>query len=181
MLVRARLPILLATFLLAALSDLRLSAQDAAAARSFLHSVYRNYSKGGPGVDVTSLKARKILTSPLISLLHADQKAVGSGEVGALDGDPICGCQDWDGIFDLKISIRMRGPGSAKAAVSFALFAPQGGANQDRRSLEISLLGQGGQWRIDNVVDRSDPKVLLDLREESEKEILEANRAARQQ
>ncbi len=168
--VRSRPPVLLAACLLVFLSGLPLSAQDAAAAQNFLQSVHRNYSKGGPGLDVHSPKARKVFTTSLIALLHAGEKAAGPGEVGVLDGDPLCSCQDWSGIFDQKISLRVQSAGSAKAAVSFAPFLQQDGADQDRRSLEISLLSQGGQWRVDNILDKSDPKVPFDLREELKKQ-----------
>jgi hypothetical protein len=167
---RSRQPFFLATCLLAFLPGLRLSAQDAASARNFLQSVYRLYSKGGPGVDVTSPSAGKIYASSLIALLYADERAAGPDEVGMLDGGPICSCQDWSGIFDLKISLRVHKAGSARAAVSFALFPQQGGADQDRRSLEISLLSQGGQWRIDNILDKSDPKAPFDLRDKLKKQ-----------
>jgi hypothetical protein len=167
---RSQLTVLLATCLLVVLSGPPLSAQDAASAQNFLQSVYRNYSRGGPGVDVHSPKARKIFTTSLIALLHADEKTAGPGEVGVLDGDPICSCQDWSGIFDLKIILRVLNAGSAKAAVSFALFPQQDGTDQDRRSLEVSLLSQGPEWRIDDILDKSDPKAPFDLREELKKQ-----------
>ena len=108
-------------------------------------------------------------------------RAVGPNEVGVLDGNPICSCQDWDGIWDLKINVQMEPDGRAKAAVSFALFAPKAGSDQDHRSLEMTLMPQGGQWRIWDILDKSDLKAPFDLRAELEKEIRTAKRDSKAQ
>jgi hypothetical protein len=145
--------------------------QDADSARGFVESVYRQYANHGKGIDGGGRKARDYLDASLVALIAADAKAVGPREVGVLDGDPICSCQDWDGIWDLKIAIQMLGNHRARAGVSFALFVPSAGADRDFRSLEMTLAGSGRLWRIDNIIDRSDPKAPFDLRAELENEI----------
>ena len=162
--------------LAAALSAIPASGQNADSAKQFLTSVYEHYANHGKGIDFTGPKARDVFDSSLIALLHADQKAIGPDEVGVLDGDPICSCQDWDGIWDLKIAIQPLGDGRAKAAVSFALFAPKANTDRDRRSLEMTLVSVGGQWRIWDILDKSDTKAPLDLRVELEKEIRASKR-----
>ena len=102
---------------------------------------------------------------------------MGPGEVGVLDGDPLCSCQDWDGIFDLKIDVHDGTQARAKATVSFALFKDV--KPQERRSLEITLAREKTAWRVWNVVDHSDGKAVFDLREELEKEIREYARPSR--
>jgi hypothetical protein len=144
-------------------------AQDAASAKTFLQSIYALYHKGGSGIDVTGPRAGLYLHSSLIALLRDDARAVGPGEVGVLDGDPLCGCQDWDGIFALKIDVHEPKAGKAEALVSFALF--KDAKPQDVRSLLITLAVEKGAWRVWNVMDRSDAKAEFDLREALEKEI----------
>lgn len=146
-------------------------AQDAASAKTFLQSVYTRYSKNGPGVEIAGPRAGRYLHSSLIGLLRQDARAVGPGEVGVLDGDPLCSCQDWDGIYDLKIDVHDPKDGRAEALVSFALF--KDAKPQDRRSLMIALAQERGVWRVWNVVDRTDAKAVFDLRRELEKEIRE--------
>ena len=165
--------------LAAALSAVPACGQDADAAKHFLGSLYKQYANHGPGIDFTGPKARVVFDSSLIALLHADQSVLGADEVGVLDGDPICSCQDWDGIWDLKIAVQLRKDGRAQAAVSFALFAPSAGSDPDRRSLEITLASAGGQWRIWDILDKSDPKALFDLRAELEKEIRASKRGSK--
>lgn len=146
-------------------------AQDADSAKRFVAHLYLHYANHGSGIDFSGAKALRYFDTSLNALMDADAKAVGPNEVGVLDGDPICGCQDWEGIWDFKITIRMEGDDRAKAAVSFALFAPKDGIDSDPRSLEMALVRERAGWRIDNIVDKSDPKHPFDLRAELEKEI----------
>ena len=152
-------------------------AQDAASAKVFLQSIYAQYQKNGPGVEVAGPHASRYLHSSLIALLRADARAVGPGEVGVLDGDPLCGCQDWDGIFGLKIDVHGPKAGKAEALVSFAVF--KDAKPQDVRSLLITLAQEKGAWRVYDVVDRSDPKAVFDLREALDKEIRELSKSKR--
>jgi len=142
-------------------------AQDAASAKTFLASVYARYSKNGPGVEIAGPRARRYLHSSLVALIRKDAEAVEG--VGVLDGDPLCGCQDWDGIYDLKIDVHEPKAGKAEASVTFALFEPA--KAEDRRSLMITLAQENGAWRVWNVVDRSDAKAQFDLRRELGNEI----------
>ena len=150
-------------------------AQNAASAKTFLQSVYALYYKNGPGVEIAGTHARRYLHSSLIALLREDARVVGPDEVGVLDGDPLCSCQDWDGIYNLKIDVHDPKAGKIEASVSFALFKDT--KPQDVRSLVITLAQEKGAWRVYNVVDRSDPKVTFDLRKALEDEIRQFRRS----
>jgi len=165
--------------LAAASSAVPACGQDADSAKQFLASVYEHYANRGMGIDFNGPKSRSVFDPSLIALLRADQKAVGPNEVGVLDGDPICSCQDWEGIWDLKIVLQMQSDKRATAAVSFGLFAPKPGADKDHRSLEMTLVPQGSQWRIWDILDKSDPRTPFDLRAELEKEIHTAKRTSK--
>jgi len=164
-----RSSLLLKSVLLACVFAQDCSAQDVTSAHSFLRSIYARYHKGGPGVHVTGPSASRYLHPSLIALLREDSRLVGPGEVGVLDGDPLCGCQDWDGIFDLKIDLHDLKANTAEASVSFALF--KDAKPQDKRSLVITLAPEKRSWRVWDVLDRSDSKAEFDLRRELEKEI----------
>ncbi|MGB6744328.1 MAG: DUF3828 domain-containing protein [Terracidiphilus sp.] len=138
-------------------------AQDPAPAKAFLVSVYRHYQSGGIGIDTVGPHVGLYFHSSLVALFSADQKAA-SPDVGAIDGDPICACQDWDGIWDLKIDVHFDTPERAKAAVSFALSAPKDRPKDSLRKLEFTLAQENGEWRIYDIVDRSDPAAPFALR-----------------
>jgi len=152
------------------------SSQDAASAKQFVASLYRLYTKNGSGVPFTGSKARQYYHSSLIALFNADQKAVGPGDIPAVDGDPVCSCQDWDGIWDLKVDTQLVAQDRAVAKVSFELSAPHNGVSKDVRHLTMTLVPDEGQWRIWNVVDESDPKSPFDVRKALTDEIRSLNR-----
>jgi hypothetical protein len=167
---RARLPFAIA-FSIAMLSPaLTFPAEDAGSAKAFLISVYRHYQNGGKGIDSTGPRAGLYYHSSLLTLMRADEKAA-SPDIGADDGDPTCGCQDWDGIWDLKIDLHFQTPHRAQAIVTFALSAPKDRPKDAFRKLAITLVPEHGQWRIYDTVDETDPGAPFDLRGELQRDI----------
>jgi hypothetical protein len=163
--------VLLTTILISSfLSSIPISAQDAASVKSFIEAAYRHYNHGGSGIDLTGPQAGQFFDPSLIALARKDQKAA-LPDIGAVDADVLCACQDWNGIWDLKIAVRMEGEARAVAAVSFALREPKDRTSEDLRALDITLAAAHGKWRIHDIVDHSDPKAPFALRAALEKDI----------
>ncbi len=162
--VKAALHFAIALLILLASPPILSAAQDEASAKAFLQSVYRHYQNGGQGIDLSGPKSHLYLHSSLVALIRADLKASGPDSVPEMDFDPVCGCQDWDGIWDLKIEVQLQDSSRAVADVSFALSAPKGRATDSLRKLQITLVPERGQWRIYDTLDESDPKAVVALR-----------------
>ena len=175
---QARLHFSLTLLIALAVPPIPAAAQDAASAKTFLESVYRHYRHGGPGIDLGGSHAGQYYHSSLLTLIHADDKA-NAPSVGVLDADPVCECQDFDGIWDLMIEIQMQGPNRALADVSFALTPPKGRPKDLLHTLRMTLVPERGQWRIYNIVDKSDPKEPFDLRKDLEKDIASLRKSAK--
>jgi len=153
---RVRLPLTALLCAAAFFQAARCPAQNAALAKTFLVSVYRHYQPDGIGVDTVGPRARLYFHSSLVALMRADERAA-SPNVGAIDADPVCACQDWNGIWDLKIDVHPEAPGRARAVVSFSLSAPGDHAADALRKLSITLVAENGAWRIYDIVDITDP------------------------
>jgi hypothetical protein len=95
---------------------------DSQSAKTFLESAYAHYQNAGKGIDFTGPNAGSYYHSSLIALIHSDIMANGPENVPAIDADPICGCRDWDGIWDLKIDVMLETSQRATAKVSFFVF-----------------------------------------------------------
>jgi hypothetical protein len=161
----------------------QLRSQDAASAKAFLENAYRHYQNGGNGIDFNGTHSSLYFQSSLLALEKADVKANGPDNVSAIDWNPLCGCQDWGGgIFDLKIEIRVENPRQATAEVSILLSDPN--SNRIRKSntllcctfatmrkLDITLVPEHGQWRIYDVLDKSDPKFTSSVRQLLQKDL----------
>ena len=63
--------------------------------RHFLADLYDQYKPGRPAPHPLGKQAEQIFAPPLLGLIRRDQNRE-AGEVGALDYDPICACQDYD-------------------------------------------------------------------------------------
>ena len=128
-------------------------AQDGASARAFVERLYRAYHGDGP--DYLGHRAKAVFTPRLIALIRRDA-ALAHGEVGALDGDPICDCQDFE-ITSVRAEIRLAGPGRAVAVVRFRNF-------KDPQTVTLDLVDAGHGWRIDNIHSKSTPDLADYLR-----------------
>jgi hypothetical protein len=146
-------------------------AQNAASAKAFLNSIYSNYQNGQKGVDFDGPQSGLYFTSSLLALEKADVKANGPDNVPAIDYDPVCGCQDWDGIWGLEIKIEIQALQKAQASVSFSLRDPKYRAKDETRRLVITLAVEHGAWRIDDVLDQSDPNPTFSVRKSLENDL----------
>jgi hypothetical protein len=157
---RLSVPILVAASVLVAPTR----AQDAASAKKLIESLYRNYTMDGSGTDATGPKAHLYFHSSLIALFRADVKANGPDSMPAVDAEPACDCQEWLGIWDLKINIQIVSRERAIAHVSFALAPPEQRDSAYVRRMTLTLVPEQGQWRIWNIVDEGYPSAPFDTR-----------------
>lgn len=143
-------------------------AQDAASAKAFITAIYQHYQNGAEdgsaGINVDGSQAANYYHSSLLALMDADMKANGPNNAPAIDFDPICGCQDWDGIWDLAIDVRTATAQRALANVSFALSPPKDRPKDATRKLIFTLVPEHGAWRIYDIRDESDPAMTFSVR-----------------
>ena len=127
------------------------TAQDAASAKAFLTTIFHLYDNHGNGVS------NHYLHSSLVALIQADVKATGSDIPGVLDGDLLCGCQEWDGLWVHNMILKMETPKRALAVISFSVYSPTDRPKDDLRTIKITLIPERGHWRIYDIWDISVP------------------------
>ncbi len=147
-------------FLLPAIALAQPSASDAASARSFFQAIYRYYGENGKGIDPLSPAGAKVFDQSFRKLVRADVRVAGPGQVGVVDFDILCACQDWDNVRDLTVALRQGGTSVRTADVSFVL----GDGRDARRKIEVALTRTQNEWSIHNVIDRSDPAQPFNVR-----------------
>ena len=107
------------------------SCQSLADANAFVVRLYRAYAHGEP--DVLGPQRRHIFSPRLSGLIQRDEDLTPRGDVGYLDGDPICDCQDAGGLSHVRIQLSAAGPGRARAVVHFP-------PSDDQRALTLDLI-----------------------------------------
>jgi len=119
-------------------------AGDSDPVASFLQHLYAPYTEGA-APNPTGAMAPSIFTPALLALIRKDQR-LAQGEAGVLDHDPICGCQDYDALRSLSISVPPHGDDRASGIVSF-----NNGSQQV--TIKFQMIQIGGQWRIDDITE----------------------------
>jgi hypothetical protein len=124
---------------------------DAAAARAFVQKLYSHYpQKGEPYFEPTDKNAAEVFDPGMIAAFREDSR-LAKGEVGFVDGDPICQCQDDGGMKSKIVAVTMQG--TAKADVLVSLLFEGGKPNP----VTLHLVVVNGQWRIYDITASEEP------------------------
>ena len=91
------------------------------------------------------------------TLAKAIRKDGGNGEVGYLDGDPLCDCQDFEQLSARIESVRR--PGSRFATVSVHVTL----GPKDSRNIRLSMVLNRVGWQISDIVDPRGHSLLKEL------------------
>ena len=142
-------------FLLAAASA------AAEAPRTFVERLYANYRNE----NYSPFHHSERVFAPQLNAAIKEDSRLAHGEVGFLDGDPICSCQDTGGMHSRVVSVTTT-RGSATAHV---LLKWDGEKNA--RDVELKLVRTAAGWRVADVQTADEPSLLKDLEK--------ANREAR--
>jgi hypothetical protein len=125
---------------------------------AFVRRVYARYHSSGPGVSTERPAGTPYYSAQLLDAFAKDVE-LAKGEVGAIDGDPICSCQDYGNLRVKSVTISEAGPDAAKARVAFTNLGSQ-------TVVTLSLIRTPAGWRIADVEDKESGSVLALLRAE---------------
>jgi hypothetical protein len=131
-------------------------AQSADQARAFVRGLYAQYGhpKASDGPNVLGPDAVKIFSPQLLQLIRKSVKETPKGDVGVLDFDPVCSCQDPDGLRLASLDVK---PGASGAAVAVAMLHYPDSADNIRVELSLKWFASG--WRIDEISTKDVPSL----------------------
>jgi hypothetical protein len=127
-------------------------AQDLDGARAFVARLYDRYEQGSP--EYLGRDGPSAFTPRLIGLIRRDQVRAGPGYAGALDWDPICGCQDPGGLRLVGLNVEMSGPSAARATVRLQYL----GGKPVVIGLDLAVTR--GRWRVADIHEAEAPSVV---------------------
>ncbi|WP_303748102.1 DUF3828 domain-containing protein [Stenotrophomonas pigmentata] len=135
------------------------SAEDISSARNFLSHIYAGYHPDA-GLDAI-LPDEEVYTPALIAAMEANSDAY-AGEVGYLDGDPLCDCQDTaQDLRQLSFDIQPLADGQLRASTQ--LDDPQ-----HPFQLQLTLQRQGSSWRVADIANARAPSLLQALERDTQ-------------
>ena len=132
-------------------------ADGVADARAFVVRLYAHYPipDREPVFDPLGKDAGSVFDASLIRLIREDER-LAKGEVGALDGDPLCDCQD-DGGMTFKVGdVTAVGPARAKATV---VSREPGATPPEVEEITLDLVEVAGHWRIRDIHTKDTPSL----------------------
>ena len=131
-------------------------AQSVDQARAFVRGLYAQYGhpKASDGPNVLGPGAAKIFSPQLLQLIRKSDKETPKGDVGVLDFDPVCSCQDPDGLRLASLDVK---PGAAGSAVAVAMLHYPDSAEDIRVELSLKWFASG--WRIDEISTKDVPSL----------------------
>ncbi len=145
-----------AACLIAGAATARVPHRDLEEAKRTVERIYRDLPRDRPPPVPYAPKLGQ-----LIARDHAYSRA--SGDVGAIDWDPLCGCQDFAGNFGLvRITAAPRGMMGAKVWVTLR--------NGGLQNFALDMVLAGGVWRVADVHEADVPSLLALLRREVPRE-----------
>jgi hypothetical protein len=121
--------------------------------RGFMERLYAYYSAH----DYSPFKHPERVFAPRLLAAIKEDERLARGEVGYLDGDPVCQCQDAGGLKARVTSVRMQGAAKASVAVAIGL------TGYKPRPAQFSLVRTTAGWRIADVSSPDEKSLLAGL------------------
>jgi Protein of unknown function (DUF3828) len=147
---RKSLTVLVAALL--SLATITAHAQTQAQAETFVRHIYSEYTTPPKhnSPDFLNREMTLVFSPGLIRIIRTELRKTPKGEVGKIDGDPICNCQDWENLSIAKLDIAKTGETTAIANVSIK--------NMDATSsIKLMLQWTPQGWRIDDISTADTP------------------------
>jgi Protein of unknown function (DUF3828) len=119
-------------------------ADDGADAKAFVEAIYGRYVDGASITEDWNIEP---YDSAMRALMDEDRRLTPEGEVGVLDWDPICQCQDFSKL-RATVTVRVSSPTAAVATIAFKDI---GWSDQTMRHATFDLVKENGEWRIHDI------------------------------
>ena len=121
--------------------------------KAFMERLYANYRQA----DYSPFKHPDRVFSPPLTAALAEDSRLFKNEVGYVDADPVCQCQDAEGVTGKVEKVTSQGAGRAAARVMI------GFTDSTPRRVTFSLVRTAAGWRIDDVSSPDEPSFLKGL------------------
>lgn len=129
----------------------------------FLEDIYAHYTSGKSNFEPLGKDGELLFEHGLFLLIQHDAlNSNAKNEVPLLNGDPICNCQEYSKLKNLKITAEDTGNPHPMATVSFT-------NDGKKESLQYELVPSGDTWKIYDITS-SDIGSLRDYLEKGEAE-----------
>jgi hypothetical protein len=121
--------------------------------RAFINRLYAGFAKP----DFTPFKHPERTFAPRLQAAIEEDSRLANGEVGYLDGDPVCQCQDAAGLRATILRVQTKARDKAMVRVSIRL------QDYPTRLATFTLVRTKAGWRIADISSADEPSLLRGL------------------
>lgn len=121
--------------------------------KAYMERVYASYRKK----DFSPFDHPERYFAPKLLAAIKEDARLAKGEVGYVDGDPICQCQDTAGLHSKVVRVTAQGPAKALAEVILDF------TDSTARRVRFSLVRTNAGWRIADVSSADEPSFLAGI------------------
>jgi hypothetical protein len=135
---------------------------DAADVKAYLDGLYAHYkSSKNNTFQMFDKDEKQVFDADMIALLAEDGRLL-KGELGAIDGDWLCDCQDFESL-KTTVAVQSATPTTAKASADFIDVGMPG---QEARHADFDLVKTPAGWRIHDITTKGEPSLRKTLTDE---------------
>lgn len=113
--------------------------------------LYQHYTNNAPGVVFDAAGDEQVVSTRLMKEVAEDQKLTAEGDVGYLNYDPVCNCQDYDNLVLEQVDIVTHDTQHVDAVVRFRPFHD----GPESVTQTLVLVDENGRWLIDDIVNET--------------------------
>jgi hypothetical protein len=113
--------------------------------------LYEHYATNAPGVVFDATGQDQVISTRLLKEVAEDQKLTAEGDVGYLNYDPVCNCQDYDNLVLERVDIVTHDALHVDAVVRFRPFSD----GPETVTQTLTLVDENGRWLIDDIVNET--------------------------
>lgn len=124
---------------------------ELASASAFLSQVYQQ--RFGSDGSATALNDDRIFDQSTLALIEEERRRTPAGEIGVLEADPLCNCQDFE---NLQVNFQVEGK-DADAAHVEAQIENGSGSLRTNTLLTLDLVREANEWRIHDITPEQGP------------------------
>ncbi|MGR7055865.1 DUF3828 domain-containing protein [Klebsiella aerogenes] len=115
-----------------------------------IRQIYQGYAEDSQThVAFSDMSEKSIISSRMKKALRKSDQFILPGDIGILDFDPICACQDYQNLRIESIRIIDESTRHARAEVRFRPFKE----NNDSTTLTLDMVAENNRWLVDDVIN----------------------------
>ncbi len=113
-----------------------------------VRQIYHSYEIESDSLYFGDTTEKSLISTRMKNVILLNDRLTLPGDIGWLDSDPLCGCQEYDHLVLENITIHQTDASHADATVQFRPFKD----SPEAITQTLKLIAEGDRWLIDDII-----------------------------